>query len=64
MRDAEGIYIGETRCIFHLDVDHMEQHECCGGKVFKVAYSRCEVRGVLKAEPDCSRSQCKKIKEA
>ena len=63
MRDAEGIYIGEQRCIFYLGVDHMEQHECCGGKVFKVAYSRCEVQGVLKAEPDCSR-QCAKIKEA
>jgi hypothetical protein len=64
MRDGNGVYIGESRCMFYLGVDRMEQHECCGGKVFNVAYSRCEVRGVLKAEPDCSRSQCPKIKEA
>ena len=63
MRDADGIYIGDTRCIFYLGVDRIEQHECCGGKLFKAAYSRCELRGVLRAEPDCSRSGCSKLKE-
>jgi len=64
MRNVNGIYIGENRCIFYLGEDHMEQVKCCGGKVYTVAYCRCEIRGVLKAEPDCSRSQCPKIKEA
>jgi hypothetical protein len=64
MRNEDGVYVGDARCVSYLGVDKIEQHECCGGKVFDVAYCRCELRGVLKAEPDCSQSQCPKMERA
>jgi hypothetical protein len=58
MRNEEGVFIGEHRCLHWKGVDRYAEKECCGGRMLKIAYVRCVVKGVVDSAI-CSRSACK-----
>ena len=58
MRDENGVFVGLHICSHWRGIDRYEDRECCGGRKFKVAYSRCDLKGVVEAEMLCC-SVCK-----
>ena len=62
MRDEEGIFIGEHRCLFWMGVDRYVMKECCGGRQIKCAYIKCSKKGVVDSNL-CTRSVCEVRKE-
>ena len=64
MRDADGIYIGVTACRHYLGIDRYSTKVCCGGgKTIRICFCRCELRGILDSELECSSSACDKREE-
>ncbi len=54
MRDKEGRFVGNNRCIHLTAFDHYEDRECCGGRQIKVGFCTCDIHGVVEAEKKCN----------
>jgi len=64
MRDAEGIYIGVTACRHYTGIDRYGTKTCCGGgKTIRICFCKCELKGILEAELECSSTSCGKREE-
>lgn len=53
MKDKDGVYIG-IECCHWQGVDRIEDKVCCGGRVRKVFYIRCDKLKVVLAESVCT----------
>ena len=58
MRDKDGTYAGHHLCSHYGGVHEYRMVECCGGRMVRRATVRCELKGIIAAEPHCSSSGC------
>ena len=61
MRDERGIYLGTETCKHWRGISHFQNIVCCGGRVTKTAFVRCDKKGAVRAEPVCVEKRCKEI---
>jgi hypothetical protein len=63
MRDQDGIYVGAQTCKHFEGIDKYSTKTCCGGRIVRVAFVKCAIKGVVEAEPSCSASACQARQE-
>jgi hypothetical protein len=62
MRTEDGTYVGAHTCRHHRGIDRYISRECCGGRILKLAFIECALRGSIEAEIFCN-SHCEKREE-
>lgn len=63
MRDENGIFTGVPACKHFEAVEKYDTKTCCGGRIVRVAFVRCAIKGVVEAEAHCSASSCSELQE-
>jgi len=58
MRDENGIFVGDGHCIFWQGVEKIENRTCCGGRINKLAYIKCQKKGIVMAQNECRHNIC------
>jgi hypothetical protein len=47
MRDKDGVFVGVHVCGHWQGVERYEDRECCGGRRYRAAVCRCDLKGVV-----------------
>lgn len=56
MRDAKGIYMGDSNCRFWGGEESRKKATCCGGRIIERSMIHCSIHGVIAAESLCNAS--------
>ena len=58
MRSEDGVYLGEDQCMNWNGIERIEERTCCGGKVAKFAFVKCQKHDIVLADIICM-NNCK-----